>query len=268
MNDQRMRAVPAAVFCALLLPSLMSGGDAAAHPEGTRGSAMALVPAGEFKMGCNRGRDGHCDADESPYHTVFLDAYYIDLTEVTVGQYQECAQAGACRRARDYADFDHADQPAVGVSWDDASRYCKWAGKRLPSEAEWEKAARGTDGRVFPWGNAACGCACAIQEQRQVYGCGHDATWPVGSAPKGASPYGALDMSGNVWEWVADWYAADYYKNSPREDPKGPESGEKKVRRGGCFANIKNYLRASDRNFAPPETLSNSLGFRCAVTAK
>lgn len=253
----------------LAVPLLMAAGDGAAvRPEGTKGSEMVLVSAGEYKMGCNRSRDSHCDADEYPYHAVNLPAFYMDRTEVSIGQYKECVKSGACRKAKEYAGFDKDDQPAAGVSWDDAAAYCQWAGKRLPTEAEWEKAARGTDGRVYPWGNNTCGCDCAIQEERQVYGCGRDATWPVGSATKGASPYGALDMSGNVWEWVADWYADDYYKSSPRENPQGPEAGDLKVRRGGCFANIKNYLRSSDRNTAPPETLSNSTGFRCSLSAK
>jgi formylglycine-generating enzyme required for sulfatase activity len=246
---------------------LRGGENEAVQPEGTQGGQMVLVPAGEFGMGCNRRVDRHCDADENPYHQVSLDAYYVDVTETTNAQYAECAAAGACRGAKSYPDFDGPNQPAVGVSWDDAVKYCEWAGKKLPSEAQWEKAARGTQGLVYPWGNGLCGCSCAVQEEKQLYGCGKEHTWEVGSLPKGASPYGAMDMAGNVLEWVADWYADDYYKNSPQEDPTGPETGETKVRKGGCQAHISNYLRTSDRTSAAPNTVSNSTGFRCVAPA-
>lgn len=236
-------------------------------PSGTRGGEMVLVSAGEFMMGCNRRVDGHCDADEYPFHAVRLSAYYIDRFEVLNLEYEECVKAKVCRPAKRYQGFDGSTQPVVGVTWEDARTYCRWAGKRLPTEAEWEKAARGTEGRVYPWGNASCGCACAIQENRGVYGCGKEVTWPAGSAPRGISPYGAQDMAGNVWEWVNDWYDPKYYAAAPKENPAGPADGKEKVRRGGSFANIKNYLRASDRSPASPETASNSLGFRCALTA-
>jgi len=256
-------------WAAVLAPLLLAGeGSKFVQPEGTRDGVMALVPAGEFGMGCNRRVDAHCDSDENPYHTVSLSAYYIDVYEVTNAAYQQCADAGACRPAKSYPDFDGPNQPVVGVSWDDAVSFCQWAGKRLPTEGEWEKAARGDKGLAYPWGNGACGCACAIQEENQVYGCGKERTWPVGSAAQGASPYGAQDMAGNAMEWVADWYDEAGYKNPPRQDPTGPESGELKVRKGGCFAHVKNYLRASDRTAAKPETVSNSTGFRCALLAE
>jgi len=260
--------LPALVFITAIVSGPSSGNEAPeVRPQGTRGQAMMLAPAGEFKMGCNRGRDGNCDPDELPYHTVYLEAFYMDRTEVTNAQYRECVAAEACRPAREYKGFAKDDQPVVGVSWDDAEAYCQWARKRLPAEAEWEKAARGSDGRVFPWGNQTCGCECAVQENKAGLGCGRDATWPVGSAQTGASPYGLLDMAGNVWEWTADWYDEKYYRESPLSNPRGPQSGQAKVRRGGSFANVKNYLRTSDRNYASPETVSNSTGFRCALTA-
>ncbi len=237
------------------------------RPEGARGGVMVSVPEGEYYVGCNRRRDRHCDADENPYHKVKLDAYYIDQYEVTIAQYRECVEEKVCRAPKEYSDFDADDQPAVGVSWNDATTYCEWAGKRLPTEAEWEQAARGPDGNVYPWGNYNCGCECAVQEERQLYGCGKDSTLPVGTAKKGQSPYGTYDQAGNVWEWVYDWYDPKYFANSETENPKGPETGEKKVRKGGGFANVKNYLRTSDRSPAPPEMLSNSTGFRCAKTA-
>ena len=168
----------------VLVSALVQGEDGeAVLPDVAKGAKMVLVPAGEFKMGCNRRADSHCDGDEYPYHTVFLDAYYIDVSEVTNAQYEECSKTNRCRATRSYPDFDGADQPVVGVSWQDAKTYCEWAGKRLPSEAEWEKAARGISGRVYPWGNKRCGCECAIQEKRQVYGCGRDATWKISLGP-------------------------------------------------------------------------------------
>ena len=242
-------------------------GLATFRPPGTKGGEMVLVPAGTFNMGCNRRVDGHCDSDESPWHAVNLDAFYIDRFETTNAQYSECVKAKVCRPGRKYPGFDSPDQPVAGVSWDDADAYCRWAGKRLPSEAQWEKAARGAEGRVYPWGNRACGCQCAIQENRQLYGCGKETTWPVGSAPAGLSPCGAEDMAGNVWEWVSDWYDAKYYAVSPAMNPAGPAAGKQKSRRGGGFANIANYLRASDRTPADPEVVSNSTGFRCAAPA-
>lgn len=252
----------------LVFAAPLSGGeDKYVTPEGTRGGEMVLVPAGDFKMGCNRRRDRHCDSDERPYHSVYLSAFYIDRHEVTNAEYSKCVRDLECREVRKYTDFDGPNQPVVGVSWQDAAAFCEWAGKTLPTEAQWEKAARGGDGRVYPWGNHTCGCDCAIQEWRQEYGCGKDAPWPVGSAEKGSSPYGALDMAGNVWEWVADWYGPRYYRDPPDKDPKGPETGEHKVKRGGGYANIRNYLRTSDRSKALPASVSKSTGFRCALKA-
>jgi formylglycine-generating enzyme required for sulfatase activity len=171
---------------------------------------MLLVPAGEFIMGSSDSDPDAAD-DEKPQHTVYLDAFYIDETEVTNAQYRACVEAGACNAPADTTDYDHADyaqHPVVYVSWGDADAYCLWAGKRLPAEAEWEKAARGTDGRTYPWGE---GIDC---DHAQYSECG-GRTVPVGSKAKGASLYGALDMAGNVWEWVADWYDSGYYSKSP-----------------------------------------------------
>ena len=250
-------------------------GEVTRAPGQKAGGPMVLVPAGEFWMGCNEQVDNQCEADEKPYHQVYLDAFYIDQYEVTNGEYLECFQAGACRppeyndsssdyrfggkEGKFYRGFEAARQPAVGVSWEDARSYCGWAGKRLPTEAEWEKAARGTDGRKYPWGNQLPTCSLA-----NFADCPEDKTWTVGSKPAGASPYGALDMAGNVWEWVADWYGENYYLSSPGQNPPGAGSGTLRVLRGGSWNHYAELERASNRVRVVPDYRSGHHGFRCA----
>jgi formylglycine-generating enzyme required for sulfatase activity len=224
---------------------------------------MVGVPAGEFIMGSPAGEGAD---DEHPQHTVSLDAFWIDRTEVTNAQYRGCLDAGACAKPQYWGDsaYDADGQPVVGVVWNDAEAYCKWAGARLPTEAEWEKAARGTDGRVYPWGNEDPTCERANYNTDCV---GKPAL--TGSYPASASPYGALDMAGNVWEWVADWYAADTYGPSPQQNPTGPDSGDRRVLRGGSWNMGPVHARCAYRDGNVPGSRFNYLGdgFRCSVSS-
>jgi len=233
------------------------------------GMVMVYVPEGNFSMGSDNGR-----IDERPVHTVYLDAYWIDRTEVTNAMYAQCVQAGACKspsstssnRSHSYYDNgQYADYPVFGVDWNDASAYCKWEGARLPSEAEWEKAARGTDGRTYPWGNSSPTCTLASLPSLG-YGtspCVMNTT-AVGSYPDGKSPYGALDMAGSVWEWVNDWYSGTYYSQSPGSNPTGPASGDYRVLRGVSWDNNVENVRSAYRYRVDPTDSDNLFGFRCS----
>jgi serine/threonine-protein kinase len=221
---------------------------------------MVYVPEGKFLMG---SPDGEGADDEHPQHTVYLDAFWIDRTEVTDAMYEKCVDDDACQPAKDYgSDFTGSNQPVVGVSWNDANAYCQWAGCRLPSEAEWEKAARGTDGRTYPWGNDVPDC-----DRAQFSGCAGGSI-TVGSKPTGVSPYGTLDMAGNVWEWVGDWYNSDYYSQSPSRNPTGPKTGDYRVLRGGSWSRSQFYVRSARRYGNFPGTRDDFIGFRCALSAE
>lgn len=238
---------------------------------------MILIPAGEFKMGCDPTHNGgyECEADELPLHTVYLDAYQIDKYEVTNTQYAQCVEAGDCtapsnfsslKRSSYYEDPDFANYPVVYVNWVQAIEYCTWAEKRLPTEAEWEKAARGdSKTNIFPWGDEIPDCLLTNMDN-----CVND-TSPIGDYPDGASPYGVMDMAGNVWEWVNDWYDSDYYQVSPTRNPTGPETGLRVVLRGGYFGSTASSLRVPARgNLRPASQYSpnRTMGFRCAMTVK
>ena len=227
------------------------------HNDAAKGGTMVAVPAGEFWMGCNEQVDKQCGSDEKPYHKVYLDAFYIDKFLVTQGKYNECVSSGKCSANQKYDGFTGDRQPVVGVSWEYAKSYCEWAGKRLPTEAEWEKAARGTDGRIYPWGNGIDTTKANYSDSKI------GKTTNVGSYPSGASPYGALDMAGNVWEWVADWYGENYYRNSPSKNPPGPDSGTYRVLRGGSWTLSARFLRSSTRLRDNPTYRSADNGFRC-----
>jgi formylglycine-generating enzyme required for sulfatase activity len=250
--------------CLLILAACNSGyasvqvsGALRAQRSAVDGMVMVYVPAGEFNMGSD---DTNSDADEHPRHTVSLDAYWIDRTEVTQAMYAACVQAAVCEDvAHPPADAAGSD-PVQGVTWPNAAAYCEWVGRRLPTEAEWEKAARGTDGRIYPWGDQAPNSELGNFEKQQ------DGAQPVGSYPQGASPYGVLDMAGNVYEWVADWYDPDYYGQSPSENPKGAGSSLQRVLRGGNWNSNADTLRSSNRFWAFPGR-NDFDGFRCALGA-
>ncbi len=242
--------------------------------RGRDNAEMVYIPPGEFMMGC-APEDRKCDSDERPYHRVYLDGYWIDRHEVTVEQYRLCVREGVCKipgkgEHGEYCNWGKPGKekhPVNCVSWYEADRYCRWAGKRLPTEAEWEKAARGTDGRVYPWGDAGASCKYAVMYEmyQKVPGCGRKSTWPVCSKPLGNSPYGLCDMTGNVWEWVADWYSSNYYQHSPLRNPQGPSAGKYRILRGGSWwYEVQRHLRVSNRYWLFPTYRGVFLGFRCA----
>ena len=240
------------------------------------GAEMVKIPAGEFKMGSTESNK------EKPVHEVTLRDFCIDKYLVTNVQYRKFCDA----TGRDYPpdpDFlgmsgyftsaKWEDYPVVNVSWDDARAYGEWAGKRLPTEAEWEKAARGTDGRKYPWGSTEPdGSQCNFADKQsgmdwadKAVDDGFARTSPVKQYPAGTSPFGVMDMAGNVWEWCNDWYAANYYKKSPAKNPSGPETGSDRVLRGGSWAREAADLRCAYRYWCVPSYRLVLIGFRCAV---
>jgi formylglycine-generating enzyme required for sulfatase activity len=250
-------------------PTNPQAGDVWVNPKDAM--AMVYVAAGEFTLGTS---DAQIDAwlkqhpdderdwfrDEQPQRQVHLDGYWVDKCLVTVAQYRKfCESAGRNMPLMPSWGW-RDDHPIVNVTWNDALAYAQWAGKRLPTEAEWEKAARGSDGRQYPWGNEWDASKCAHSVNAQL-----GSTKPVGSYPAGASPYGCLDMAGNVCEWCADWYEPDYYRTGPDRNPKGPGSGELRVLRGGSWDyDDTRYFRCACRDHYPPRHRLVVIGFRCA----
>ncbi len=240
-------------------------------PEG-----MVLIPATEYMMGCDpEHNNGYgCPGDEIPQHLVSLSAFAIDVYEVTNAQYADCVAAGACEepivmasQAREdyYQNPDYANFPMINVKWEDAQAYCSWAGKRLPTEAEWELAARGTSPRAYAWGDEAPDCSKAnTYFDATMTTCVGD-TVAVGSYPEGASEFGVMDMTGNVWEWVADSYIEDFYSISPTENPLAEEPNQLRTVRGGGWAGNWLAVRVSSRAYDLSFYSGLDLGFRCAV---
>jgi formylglycine-generating enzyme required for sulfatase activity len=254
---------------------------------------MVFVAEGEFRMGSLPG-DSYANANEMPQHTVYLEAFWIDKTEITNEMFAQFIEATGYRTDAEQngtgtiydnnqggnpwisgvqgvnwqhphsasdSIFEKSRWPVVQISWNDADAYCRWAGRRLPTEAEWEKAARGTDGRLYPWGNDSPN-ANLLNYNRLV---GH--LTDVGTYPAGASPYGAFDMLGNAYEWVFDIYSSDYYQNSPNSNPQGPTTGHTRVIRGGSWNYGLNWTRITSRSALEQNFSVETLGFRCAINA-
>ncbi|MGE3151883.1 MAG: formylglycine-generating enzyme family protein [Nitrospiraceae bacterium] len=274
-----------------------------AHEPQPPSQDLVLIPAGEFLMGSPLGSDSF--PDEAPQRLVFLSAFLIDRFEVTQENYRRFVQATGHRvpenpkpastlweDGRPLAEI--GDHPVVNVSWDDALAYCRWLGKRLPTEAEWEKAARGTDGRRFPWGdewdyakaNSASywagrtvdfqsgadweafwisGEGAKLSKEKGIKG--EVLTLPVGSFPDGVSPYGLFDMAGNAAEWVQDWHDPNYYRSAPLVDPPGSTRGAVKGMRGGSWLKPFMSLRTADRDWGVMDSRPSGTGFRCAKDA-
>lgn len=225
---------------------------------------MVSVPAGPFIRGTDRG-----GFDEQPQRTLVLDGFSIDRYEVTNFQYQQFVEATGHRKsgppsryAKNMSRMRGVNQPVVYVSWEDAEAYCQWRGKRLPTEAEWEKAMRGTDGRLWPWGNVEQpGGANWARVQD-----GYDVTASVGAVSTDKSPYGVMDGAGNVMEWVADWYSESYFTEAPERNPLSPENGTFRVLRGGGYATTGADIRITSRSKMVPDFRDETIGFRCAVS--
>ena len=288
------RPVPSAEDDAAELPPGLEGASQETDPESglplevTRakdGAPMVLVPGGQFAMGASPAEaltdvdqfgDDYADfepgedqgfhyKDEVPQHAVHVDAFYVSTLAVTNEQYRRFMAETGHHEANlmDDEDFNGPQQPVVGVAWTDADAYCQWAGAQLPTEAQWEKAARGTDRRLYPWGNErpqARHACYTIEEEPELTG-----AEPVGSYPMGASPYGVLDMAGNVWEWCQDWFGRDVYRQGQSRNPEGLPSGDMRVVRGGSWFGGPQFLRAAFRNRKPPDFMHWDYGFRCVV---
>ncbi len=270
-------AVQICLFVCFITTSVAAQEKGLAMPD-----AMVMVGQGKFVRGCSPATDPNCRSHERPAHEVQLGPYLIDRHETTVAEYKKCVDAGKCtmpstsddNKRCNWGQEERDNHPINCVDWAQATAYCKWAGKRLPTETEWEKAARGDDGRRHPWGGDTPNCELAITS-RQDKGCGQGHTWPVCSVTKGNSPYGLCDMVGNVWEWVSDWYAADTYRGQLGQldketkelltNPTGPAEGRERVLRGGSWTSkLPESVRTATRFYFKPDVRLGNFGFRCA----
>lgn len=271
-----LRSILLAGMVLVAVPAVAGAEGLEKEVTGKDGAPMVLIPEGSFPMGVPHGdRDG--GRDEYPRHDVFVSNFYIDKYELTNGRYLEFVKAtnhripqnpkNATRNlwAGDSITESLIDRPVINVDWADANAYCQWAGKRLPTEAEWEKAAKGTADRRFPWGNVEPTNKHLNFNQQWI---GEKTLMPVGSYELGKSPFGVYDMAGNVWEWVNDWYDAKYYEKSPAKNPTGPETGTKRVLRGSGWQNETPTVRIFTRVDSDPTIRNESTGFRCAMDAR
>ena len=223
---------------------------------------LVYISAGDFLMGSTQN-DTNREVNEEPQHTVYLDAFWISKTQVTNAMFTACVNAGVCKYSvktstnPNYLDPLYSSHPVVFIAWDMAQMYCDWTGGRLPTEAEWEKAARGPNGAKYPWGEDQP--RIKLNNANNVIG----NTTAVGLFPYGKSYYGLLDMGGNVREWVSDWYDPNYYQNSPSSNPQGPETGETKVLKGASYSDPYRYSRPANRLSHEPGSPGAVRGFRC-----
>ena len=235
------------------------------------GMEMVYVPGGTFVLS-ERGKGGE------GAHTVTLHNYWIDQTEITNMQYYQCVEAGACRAPTTcawgeptYKDASYKDHPVICITWQMANAYCEWAGGRFPTDAEWDYAARGPERSIYPWGDSFdaarlnfCDASCPhTDSQYRDYNDGYGMTAPVGNYPDGVSWCGAMDMAGNVWEWVADWYGP--YGTGAQENPAGPTTGNERLIRGGSWYDASDFNRADHRHPYDPQDYNHLIGFRCVM---
>lgn len=270
-NNMKKRIRPILIVTILLVTCCTPINDKPQNPTPNNNvdSDLIYIPAGEFQIWNDQ-------VDNKTEHTVFLDSFYISQYEITNAEYTDCVNSGVCKapkvplsftRSEYYGNHEFDNYPVVFVDWNSATSYCKWRGWRLPTETEWEKAARGTKGMKYPWGNLFDNTVANIDRT-------HDDTTLVGAYEKGKSPYGIYDMIGNVWEWTQDWYSDDYYYTVQHKNPQGPEQGEKRVIRGGSFEDpsYKDERYAGDpasptyRFGWSPEKSNQFIGFRCATS--
>ena len=220
------------------------------------GLEFIAIPAGEFIMGSTDFEDAQ------PVRKVKVSAFQMARTEVTREHYERFMKATGAREPYHWKSdlFVRPNSPVIGVTYDDALAYCRWAGGRLPTEAEWEYAARGTDGRRYPWGDEEPDKNLAVYHLDVGFG----GTMPVAQKIAGASPFGILDVAGNAYEWCADWYSPAYYATAPKEDPKGPPTGKLRVIRGGAWISLPDACRCAARQSFRPDAAGTLLGFRVA----